>query len=74
MFESIPKLTFYLVDIGNTRFLCGIKFTTNPETTKLIGYKSEVSSCHHANTSSMLKGYTVAIGPRGVQAIRFHSS
>lgn len=64
---KLSRIAFSFVRVGNTSYISGLRFVT-PETSQQIGYRSPTE--RSLTLSSCLKGWRIAVGPRGVQAIQ----
>lgn len=65
---GLSRIAFSFVQVGNTEYLAGLRFITQSGATVRIGYRAAVEQFQEL--SSPLKGFNLAAGSRGLQAIQ----
>ncbi|KAI1879457.1 hypothetical protein JX265_002411 [Neoarthrinium moseri] len=64
---SLSRIAFSFIQVGNTRFLTGIRFVPRVGDSVQVGYQAELEQILDIST---LHGFVLALGSRGIHAVQ----
>ncbi|CCF34188.1 F-box domain-containing protein [Colletotrichum higginsianum] len=67
IFDDLSRLSIACVQVGDTKYISGLKITTAAGNTRRVGYWS---TTEQSVETSEIRGFKVAVGSRGVQALQ----
>lgn len=72
--RDIARFVFFYSVLGESRFISGISIVSTTGETVSFGYQSSLSEYHDLEKGSRFTGFVMAMGSRGLHALRVHTN